>query len=99
MTFSRSRFAILSISVACVVFGLFTGGAQEKPPRIEIKRVADYKPNGGESIVGTVSGVVHDYAPDKCQCKVVLYAQTNEWYVQPFANLPDTLINSKGEWT
>src|ERR1022692_1389699 len=73
--------------------------AQDGQPKIEIKKVAPYKPDGGTGIVGNISGTVSVIHADKCQCKVVLYAQTNMWYVQPYDTSADTDIDGKGNWT
>ena len=39
------------------------------------------------------------YNVDTSTTKVVIYALTNEWYVQPFAAAPFTGIASNGSWT
>jgi len=36
---------------------------------------------------------------DTTKIKVVIYALTNQWYVEPFANAPFTDIASDGSWT
>ncbi|MGH9822573.1 MAG: hypothetical protein ACREDR_04900, partial [Blastocatellia bacterium] len=45
-----------------------------------------------ERIAGTVSGA------DFKSCKVVIFARTNKWYVQPYTNNPKTSIGSDGKW-
>ena len=45
-----------------------------------------------ETIAGRVSGVkIKD-------CKVVIFARTDTWYVQPFIGAPDTSINDDNMW-
>jgi hypothetical protein len=73
--------------------------AQDKGAGIEIKKVGPYRPDGGDKIVGEVSGDVSGVKPATCQCKVVVYAQTNTWYVQPYADSADTAIGNDGKWT
>jgi hypothetical protein len=49
-------------------------------------------PDRMEAIAGTVDGVnVKD-------CRVVVFARTNTWYVQPFAASPYTTISNDGKW-
>jgi hypothetical protein len=45
-----------------------------------------------ERIAGRVSGVNFK------ECKVVLFAHTDKWYVQPYTDSPDTPILAGGEW-
>jgi hypothetical protein len=41
----------------------------------------------------------HAYNVDPSTTKVVIYALTNEWYVQPLADAPFTNISADGSWT
>lgn len=41
----------------------------------------------------------HAYNVDPNTTKIVIYALTNEWYVQPLANAPFTNISADGSWT
>jgi hypothetical protein len=49
-------------------------------------------PDAVENIAGTVSGV------NARECKVVVFARTNTWYVQPYIDSSDTSINEDGTW-
>lgn len=54
-------------------------------------------PSGGgpdrmDTIAGKVRGVNFK------QCRVVIFARTNTWYVQPFVDAPYTAIDEKGNW-
>ena len=49
-------------------------------------------PDALESIAGTVSGV------NPRECKVVIFARTNTWYVQPYIDSSATLINDDRTW-
>ena len=63
-------------------------------PSIQITEVPSKGagPDALETIAGKVSGVkVKD-------CKVVIYARTNTWYVQPYIDSSDTAINDDGTW-
>lgn len=48
--------------------------------------------NSMERITGRVGGVNID------GCKVVLFARTDKWYVEPYISSPDTRINDDGTW-
>jgi hypothetical protein len=45
-----------------------------------------------ETIAGTVSGVKIN------ECKVVVFARTDTWYVQPYVASSDTFINEDNTW-
>jgi hypothetical protein len=49
-------------------------------------------PDAMETIAGGVGGV------DVTKCKVVVFARTNTWYVQPYAASPYTTIGDDGKW-
>jgi len=64
-------------------------------PRIQIVEVPSADAGGPdrfETIAGSVSGVKVD------ECKVVVYAFGNAWYVQPFESAPYTKISTVGKW-
>jgi hypothetical protein len=84
--FACTGFLLLSLTTM-----LFSQG----PAEIRITQVP---PRGGgpdavETIAGTVKGV------NFSQHKILLYARTNKWYVQPYADSPYTMINQQGKWT
>ena len=62
---------------------------------VSITSVPAYDKGGSdktEVIKGTANGVT-----DCSDCRVVLYARTNQWWVQPLAKSPFTNINN-GSW-
>lgn len=63
-------------------------------PRIQITEVPSKGagPNALETIAGRVSGV------KGTECKVVVFAHTDTWYVQPYINSSDTSISDDGTW-
>ena len=48
---------------------------------------------GASQLSGHVSGV------DPSKYKIVIYALTNEWYVQPYTDAPYTNISPDGSWS
>lgn len=69
-------------------------GTEPTKPSIEITLVPS-KGAGEESmgkIAGSVSGV------DAGRCKVVIFAHTDVWYVQPYTADSDTEIGEGGHW-
>lgn len=67
----------------------------ESAPKIQIDEIPSADGGGPEkfeTIAGSVSGVKLD------DCKVVVYAFANAWYVQPFEYAPDTKIRATGKW-
>jgi hypothetical protein len=63
-------------------------------PRIQITEVPSKGagPDALETIAGKVSGV------KGTECKVVIFAGTDIWYVQPYINSSDTSISEDGTW-
>jgi hypothetical protein len=49
-------------------------------------------PDAVQTIAGRVSGV------KATDCKVVIFAHTDTWYVQPYIGSSDTAINEDGTW-
>jgi hypothetical protein len=66
----------------------------EAEPRIQITEVP-FKgagPDELQRIGGTISGV------KSTECKVVVFAHTDTWYVQPYIESSDTEIDENGTW-
>ena len=70
--------------------------AQPALPRIQITQLPKADP-GGSSTYADISGKVSGIA-DPQRYKVVLYAFTDTWYVQPLADSPYTSIDPDGTW-
>jgi hypothetical protein len=83
---------VLAISLALMAFAQDHQGKTT----ITITEVPAYDAKGGpervDSIRGTVTGI-----QDCKDCRVVLFAFTNAWWVQPVADSPYTSI-SEGKW-
>jgi hypothetical protein len=69
-------------------------GTNAPAPSIQITVVPSKGagPDALETVAGTVSGV------NVKECKVVIFARTNTWYVQPYIDSPDTMISDDGTW-
>lgn len=64
---------------------------------VEITRIPGYDPSGGPDSRNDIAGVVRGVADPEAY-RVVLYARTDLWYVQPL--LGSTIqINSDGTWS
>jgi hypothetical protein len=70
------------------------GDTPDTGPTIRITEVPGKGagPDALETIAGTVSGV------KATDCKVVIFARTNTWYVQPYIDSSDTAINENSTW-
>jgi hypothetical protein len=70
------------------------GEKNAKEPSIRITEVPSRGagPEAVETIAGTVSGVKAN------ECKVVVFARTNKWYVQPYIDSPYTSIAGDNTW-
>jgi len=63
-------------------------------PSIEITEVP--RKGAGSEVMETIAGKVSGVKIK--ECKVVIFARTNTWYVQPFIGSPDTSINDDNTW-
>jgi hypothetical protein len=63
-------------------------------PSIEITEVP--RKGAGSEVMETIAGRVSGVKIK--ECKVVIFARTNTWYVQPFVDSPDTSINDDNTW-
>jgi hypothetical protein len=73
-------------------------GTAGETVEIRITEIPPYDAKGGPDRMETIAGTVSGIAPDKRECKIVLYARTNMWYVQPTTEAPYTSIGSDGKW-
>jgi hypothetical protein len=63
-------------------------------PSIEITEVP--RKGAGSEVMETIAGKVSGVKIK--ECKVVVFARTDTWYVQPFIGSPDTSINDDNTW-
>jgi len=84
--------AFLALLVAAQ--GNCSSGADTTKPGIQITEVPPKGagPDRVERIAGTVSGV------DGKECKVIVFAHTDTWYVQPYIEASNTEIKDSTTW-
>ncbi len=85
---------VLAIA-ACLTLGQCTSPRPVPDPAISITKVPPYGPGNPEeleSIEGRVSGAKHGQ-------RIVLYARSGVWWVQPTAAKPFTMLQSGSRWT
>lgn len=74
-----------------------SGAGDAGKPSVRITMIPPYDPVGGPDssaqIAGDVSGV------SQSGFRIVLYAYTNTWYVQPLEAAPFTTISQGGKWS
>lgn len=88
-------FVALFVMLALAVLGQSKNTVKRNPkPSIAIINVPSKGagPDRMEPIAGTVDGV------NAKDCRVVVFARTNTWYVQPHAASPYTTIGNDGKW-
>src|SRR5262245_36822078 len=92
MSAPRARLAVF------IGLGLVAGGCRQAPappgPSIVFDRVPPGEPGGTwrlSDIVGRVVGA----GPGQ---RIVLYARSGDWYVQPFADAPFTAVRPDSTW-
>ena len=87
---------IRSRPTAGTAFFWFALGPRAGISEIRIAQAPFVDSNGGPEKVDHIEGRVSGVNPAKF--RIVIYAHTNEWYVQPFATSPLTGINGDGSW-
>jgi len=88
-------FATASVAVSLILFliSVYTFAARvTAEPAIRITA-----PPGSDPELRNIAGIVGGVGNVE-RYKVVVYAKTDRWYVQPFASQPMTDINSNGAW-
>jgi len=93
-----SKRSILCVIVFVALLAACQGNAStgEDTTKPEIK-ITEVPPKGAgpdrvERIAGTVSGV------NTKECKVIVFAQTDTWYVQPYIETSDIEIKNSNTW-
>lgn len=74
---------------------LFNGCGSPQPAAIQFTQVPDAAPGGAEQ-TGRIGGRATGNKPGQ---RVVLFAHTGTWWVQPFASRPFTEIQADHSWT
>jgi signal transduction histidine kinase len=89
----RWQRAILLVT-CCLLLSGCRARHSDAEPAIEFTRlpIAD---TGGTSRLGTIEGRAIDARPGQ---RIVLFARSGAWYVQPFANQPFTTIQPDSSW-
>lgn len=82
------------IPMIAIAFAISGTQAKDKPT-IKITDIPEYDAKGGSDRVGTIKGIAS--IGDCKGCRVVLFARTNKWWVQPLADSPYTQIVN-GKW-
>jgi len=86
---------LLGMLTGLVAFSTTPAFGDDKKPEITITSVPTDPPGenmASESVKGTVTGV------NPAECKVVVYARGDKWYVQPTMAEPLISINGDGKW-
>lgn len=88
------KLSILCLIVFLALLVACQGNASTGKPEIKITEVPPKGagPTQVERIAGTVSGV------NTKECKVVVFAHTDTWYVQPYIEGSDTEIRDSNTW-
>ncbi len=90
------RFSLITVAVLLLV--LLTACSRQRSdgkPTIEVTLVPP-EDQGGTLTSGTISGRVTGARPEQ---RIVLYARSGAWYIQPFADRPFTTIQANSTWT
>jgi hypothetical protein len=104
-TLQISRYAMAAAGTAVMLsVGYVSAGqprqtVQSVPSGSSSVTITKVPPRGeGADTRGDIEGKV-DGVENPASYKVVIYAHTNRWYIQPEADSPFTEIDVKGHWT
>ena len=87
------RFLVLLLCAACAAAGC-SNVAPARAPAIEFVTIPEAGEGGPQRLV-KIDGRVTNARPGQ---RIVLYARSGGWWVQPLANEPFTAIQSDGRW-
>lgn len=87
---THTRFALMAAGMALSI----TAGAAGAAPAVEITAVppCGEGPNRTGTIAGRTTGAEHGTH------RLVIFAGTDRWYVQPYSAAPFTAIGRDGQW-
>jgi signal transduction histidine kinase len=86
--------SFILLAVSCVMLGGCRAQHTDRGPHIEFTRVP-LSDEGGPEKLDVIEGRAIGAHPE---LKIVLFARSGNWYVQPFANQPFTQIQSDSRW-
>jgi hypothetical protein len=79
----------------CMALSVFLAGCSHQPPSIQFSKVPPVN-EGGPDRVATIEGNVEGARPRQ---RIVLFAKSEVWWVQPLAQKPYTAIGPNGNWS
>ncbi|MGJ5814437.1 glycoside hydrolase family 16 protein [Paludibaculum fermentans] len=88
------RAGAVLLAVGCLFTGCSRPQANEAKPSIEFTMVPAVGP-GGPKLIDGIAGRVKGAKPGQ---KLVIYARSGVWWVQPFSNTPNTEILPDSTW-
>lgn len=86
------------ITIGLLLLSLLAGCSllrDNSKPRVEVTKVPPAD-KGGATTHDTISGRVVGARPDQ---RIVLFARSGDWYIQPYVDQPFTTINPDSTWT
>jgi len=90
----RRRPDIFLVLVGVLLVGCHSGNLPQRKPSVQVTRVPLADPGGPEQL-DYIEGRATDAEPDQ---RIVLYAHSGVWWIQPFADRPFTKIQADSTW-
>jgi hypothetical protein len=83
---------LIAIAVCALSVSVITpvGGSVAKLDRIEVRFTTVPPPGGGSDKMMPIAGVVEGIKAKECGCRLVLYAEVDKLYIQPWVDAPFT---------
>jgi hypothetical protein len=88
MKLQQITLALVRIIGLLAIVVIATSLAQAQAPAIKFTKVPPS--GGGPERLETIAGVVSDVDVKACDCRIILYSLTDQYWVQPFAENPYT---------
>ena len=92
MKLQQLRFALARIVGLLAITVIATSFAQAQAPAIKFTKVPPS--GGGPDRLEAIAGVVSNVDVKACDCRIILYSLTDQYWVQPFAENPYTELRS-----
>jgi hypothetical protein len=90
----QGPWSIFLVLVSVLLFGCHSKNLSPLKPSVELTRVPLANPGGPEQL-DYIEGRVTDAGPGQ---RIVLYAHSGVWWIQPFGNRPFTKIQADSTW-
>jgi hypothetical protein len=95
----RTHAARSLVSLLCVTFVVLAVGCRSAKPNREPSILFDHVPPDAPGGPGTLERITGRVIGAPAGARIVVYARSNFWWVQPFRDKPFTQVGADGSWS